>query len=245
MARLHGAKRAATGEASYALRSFEHEELGDLTGLRVCHLQCHIGTDSIGLAQMGATVVGVDFSDVAVETARRLAAEYCVADRCHFVLSSVDDVAAVLGSTFDVVYTSGGVLVWLPDLAVWAAAVKELLAPGGFLYLAESHPYAEALRWPEWHYGGSRAHFDDAQGDYTDEAAVFEHPQSWEWSHGLGEVVTALAEAGLHIEFLHEHPTVAWHLNDAQNLSRRPDGMWEAPRSTLPLSYSLRARRLA
>lgn len=243
MARLHKTQHGSAAERRYVLRPFEYDELGRLGGLRVCHLQSHIGTDSIALAEMGATVVGVDFSEVAVATARQLVDEHGVADRCQFVVATVDEARNVLDGSFDAVYTSWGVLVWLPDLTAWASVVDELLVPGGFLYLAESHPYAEALRWPDWHYGGARAHFDDAQGDYTDDAAVFEHPNAWEWSHGVGEVVTALAGVGLRIEFLHEHPAVAWHLNDAENLSLRPDGMWEAPQSTFPLAYSVRARK--
>ncbi|MDA8297016.1 MAG: class I SAM-dependent methyltransferase [Actinomycetota bacterium] len=199
MARLHTRQKRAAPADRHVLRHFERDEIGDLSGLRVCHLQCHIGEDSIALAQLGPAVVGVDCSEGAISTARQLAHEHGVADRCRFVAASVEDAPTALGRSFDVVYASWGVLVWLPELAAWAAAIETLLVPGGFLYLAESHPYAEATRWSDWHYGGARAHFDDSQGDYTDDAAVFEHPQSWEWSHGLGEVVTALAPRPLAI----------------------------------------------
>ena len=109
--------------------------------------------------------------------------------------------------------------------------------------MAETHPYACALRWASYPYGGSAAVFDDSQGDYTSAEATFEHPESWSWNHGVGEVVTALAKAGMRIEWLHEHPVVAWHLSDEEHLVARADGMWEARGSTLPLSYSLWAVR--
>ena len=139
-------------------------------------------------------------------------------------------------------YTSWGVLCWLPDLDRWAQVVHELLVPGGWLYLAETHPYATALRWSS-PYAGNVAQFNDEHGDYTDAAAQFEHPESWEWSHGLGEIVTALAGAGMRIDWLHEHAESGWHLNDEEHMVKGADGMWSVPGSTLPLSFSLRATR--
>ena len=231
----------ATG--THSLKPFELAEIGDVNGLRICHLQCHIGGDSFALAERGATVVGVDFSPRSVEIAAARAASLGLADRVEFVCAAVDDAPGAAGSGFDAVYTSWGVLCWLPDLDRWAAVVHELLAPGGWLYLAETHPYATALRWPNSVYGGGAEHFDDEQGDYTDDAARFEHPESWEWSHGLGEIVTALSGAGMRVDWLHEHAEVAWHLNDQEHLVEDADGMWRRPGSTLPLSFSLRATR--
>jgi SAM-dependent methyltransferase len=231
------------GTGDHRLKPFEPVELGDLAGLRICHLQCHIGGDSFALAHLGATVVGVDFSDASIEIARTRASRLGVADRVEFVRATVDDAPAAAGTGFDAVYTSWGVLCWLPDLDRWAGVVRDLLAPGGWLYVAETHPYATAIRWPQYVYGGGGASFDDGQGDYTDADAVFEHPESWEWSHGLGDVVTALAGAGLRVDWLHEHVEVAWHLNDGDHLEQGADGMWRAPGSTLPLAFSLHATR--
>ena len=245
MARLHETTYFREGAAvtDATLTPFELEDLGDLTGQRVCHLQCHIGGDTLSLARLGATVVGVDFSEFALDVARRRAREAGLGDRVEFVCASVDEAASVLGAGgFDGVHTSWGVLCWLPDLTVWAATIRDLLRPGGWLELAETHPHAAALRWAGPTYGGGTPSFDDAQGDYTQGDAVFEHPGAWEWQHGLGEIVTALAAAGMRIDHLHEHPCVVWHLND-RSLVRRPDGLWEVPGSTLPLSFTLRATR--
>jgi SAM-dependent methyltransferase len=212
--------------------------------MRICHLQSHTGDNSFALAQLGAAaVVGVDFSARSVEVASMRAQRLGLDDRVRFVQATVEEAVEATGQTFDGVYTSWGVLAWLPDIAAWARTVHRLLRPGGWVYLADTHPYAAAVRWRDYPYGGTSAVFDDDQGDYTSPDAIFEHPESWQWNHGIGEVVTAAVAAGLDLEWLHEHPVVAWHLGDTQGLSQREDGMWEAPRSTLPLSFSLRAHK--
>ena len=230
---------------AFPLKPFEQDEIGSVEGLRVCHLQCHIGDNSFSLIQLGAAeVVGVDFSARSVEIATMRAQRLGLGDRVRFVQATIDEAADSLGATFDAVYTSWGVLSWLPDINQWAATVHGLLRPAGWLYLAETHPYAASVRWQGYPYGGTTAVFDDANGDYTDADAQFENAGAWEWNHGIGEIITALIGAGMAIEWLHEHPVVAWHLNDRQHLSERPDGMWEEPGSTLPLSFSLRAVKM-
>ena len=196
------------------------------------------------LAQLGAAeVVGVDFSPRSIAIARARAERLALADRVRFVEATVDDAARTAGTGFDGVYTSWGVLCWLPDIDAWARTVHDLLEPGGWLYLAETHPYATAARWTSYRYGGAVAMFDDDQGDYTSADAIFEHPESWQWNHAIGEIVTALARQGLRLEWLHEHAEIAWDLRDP-SLVARGDGMWEVPGSTLPLSFSLRATKL-
>jgi SAM-dependent methyltransferase len=226
----------------FPLKPIEAAELGPISGGRVCHLQCHIGDNSFSLAQLGASeVVGVDFSSRSIEVATMRAARLGLSDRVRFVHVSVNEAAAALGSTFDGVYTSWGALTWLPDIASWAATVHGLLKSQGWFYVADTHPYAMAVRWPSFPYGGATAVYSDSQGDYTDPDAKFEHPESWSWNHGLGEIVTALIDAGMTIQWLHEHQVVAWHLSDLGRVVQRPDGMWEEPGSTLPLAFSLRA----
>jgi SAM-dependent methyltransferase len=229
----------------FSLKPFEMAELGAIDGARVCHLQCHIGDNSFALIQLGAAgVVGVDFSLRSLEIARARAERLALADRVHLVHATVDEAVAAAGTGFDGLYTSWGVLCWLPDINAWARTVRDLLAPGGWLYVADTHPYARTSRWSNYPYGGSTAIFDDDQGDYTSAEAIFEHPQSWQWNHGIGEIVTALVHCGMRLEWLHEHAEIAWNLGD-ENLVARHDGMWEAPGSTLPLSFSLRASKPA
>lgn len=236
---------AVDAAGSFSLKPFEPGELGAIDGRRVCHLQCHIGDNSFALAQLGAAeVVGVDFSARSLEIARARAERLALLDRVRFVQATVDDAIAAVGTGFDGVYTSWGVLCWLPDIDTWARTARDLLASGGWLYLAETHPYACAARWSSYRYGGGHAMFDANQGDYTCAEAVFDHPESWQWGHGIGEIVTAVVRSGLRLEWLHEHTDVAWDLGD-KTLVSRGDGMWEAPGSTLPLSFSLRASKPA
>jgi 2-polyprenyl-3-methyl-5-hydroxy-6-metoxy-1,4-benzoquinol methylase len=226
------------------LKPFEIDELGSVEGQRICHLQCHIGGGSIALAQRGASVVGVDFSSASLEIARDRVIRAGLSERVSFACATVDDAPQLLSEPFDGVYTSWGVLGWLPSLTSWARSVASLLRAGGWLYLAETHPYAQVLRWSDMPYGGGVATFSESQGDYTANNAVFEHPASWYFSHGLGEIVTAVIDQGMRLVWLHEHPEVAWHLNDQEHLIEDAHGMWRDPGKDAPLSFSLSAIRV-
>ncbi|MEU7892356.1 class I SAM-dependent methyltransferase [Nonomuraea sp. NPDC049152] len=226
------------------LRAFELAEMGDVRGRRLVHLQCHFGLDTLAWARLGADVTGVDFSGKAVEAARAIAAE-CGID-ARFVEADVYDAAPAAGDGYDIVYTGIGALVWLPDLDRWARVVAGLLKPGGFLYLAEFHPFGDVLDYED----GSRVAFDyfdrapqveDFPHTYTG-SEVLENTTSVQFAHGIGEVVTALAGAGLRVEFLHEHDFTLFRrfgsLEPHGPLFRFPEG-----RPGVPLLYSLRARR--
>jgi SAM-dependent methyltransferase len=224
------------------LRRFELDEVGDVSGRRLVHLQCHIGLDTLGWARLGAEVTGLDFSEAAVEQARALAAECGIPAR--FVTADVYDAVEALGETYDIVYTGVGALVWLPDMTRWARAVAALLRPGGFLYLAEFHPFADVLddetgATVTHDYFQRGPHVWDEPYTYTDGAALA-HTRTMQFRHGLGEIVTALAAAGLRLEFLHEHDHTLFRrygtLVAGDGGYRLPYG---APR--LPLMFSLRA----
>ncbi|MFE0192062.1 class I SAM-dependent methyltransferase [Streptomyces sp. NPDC059008] len=233
------------------IRDFEVAEVGDVTGRSLLHLQCHFGQDTLSWAHRGAArVVGLDFSEQAVETARELAAELGYApDRAAFVAADVYDAAeAVPDPAYDIVYTGIGALNWLPDLERWADTAASLVAPGGFLYLAEFHPLCDVLDDET----GSRiihdyfsrdAWVDEIPGTYTDFDAPTVNNRSVEWQHPLGEVVSALAGAGLRIDFLHEHDMTMFQRFTA--LRRADDGYYRFPgdRPRIPLMYSLKASR--
>ncbi|WP_369365452.1 class I SAM-dependent methyltransferase [Streptomyces sp. CG4] len=233
-----------------ALRDFETAEVGDVTGRTLLHLQCHIGTDTLSWAHRGAArVVGLDFSAPAVEAARTLAADLGYGpERAAFVTSDVYDAArAVPEASYDIVYTGLGALCWLPDIRRWAKTAASLVAPGGFLYLAEFHPLTEALDDAT----GSRIVHDyfrreaqvwDEPGTYADPDAPTVHNRSVEWQHTLGDVVSALAAAGLRIEFLHEHDVSLFPR--FENFEIR-DGYHRFPADhpRIPLIYSLKATK--
>ncbi|MFF3901882.1 class I SAM-dependent methyltransferase [[Kitasatospora] papulosa] len=234
-----------------ALRDFELAEVGDVTGRTLLHLQCHIGLDTLSWARHGAAhVVGLDFSGPAVETARGLARSLELpADRAAFVAADVYDAAqAVPDSSYDIVYTGLGALNWLPDVTRWAEVTASLVAPGGFLYLAEFHPFTDCLddetgSTVTYDYFSREAWVDDSPGTYADLDAVTVHNRSVEWQHPVGEVVSALAAAGLRIEFLHEHDASLFPRY--QVLKRGGDGYYRFPsdRPRIPMMYSIKASR--
>jgi SAM-dependent methyltransferase len=229
------------------LRDFEIAELGDVAGKRLLHLQCHMGQDTLGWARRGAEVTGLDFSAAAIAQARELAAGTGLADRARFVVSDVYAAGEALpGERFDIVYTGLGALVWLPDLTRWAAVVAGLLADGGTCYLAEFHPLTDLLaedgRSVAHDYFDRRPQVEDYPHTYTD-GPPLEKTVSVQWTHGLSDVVTALAGAGLRVEFLHEHD---FTLFPRYPVLRRDDrGHYRFPpgHPRVPLMYSLRAVR--
>lgn len=232
---------------------FDRPLLGDIRGLRAVHLQCHIGTDTLSLARLGAQVTGLDFSENAIEEARQLVKE--TGDTVDFVQSDVQSAADKLpAGSFDLVYTGIGALCWLPNIREWATVVATLLAPGGFLFIREGHPILWAIdesvedrlqpRFPYFEHEAP-TEWDDDQS-YVPTAEAIKATRTYEWNHSLGEIVTALIEAGLRIDLLVEHPSVPWEALPNQ-MHLREDGEWvrnESPNS-VPLTYTLRATKPA
>jgi SAM-dependent methyltransferase len=197
---------------------FDLPLLGDVEGLRGVHLQCHIGTDTISLARLGARMTGLDFSPVAVGLAAALSEE--LGAGVDFVESDVYDAAAVLpNGEFDLVFTGIGALCWLPSVRRWAEVVQQLLKPGGRLFIREGHPMMWALAdpLPEGRLELEHTYFEreeplvwDEGGTYVETDVEFQHNVTNEWNHGLGEIVTALLEHGLVLDALVEHDSVPW-----------------------------------
>jgi SAM-dependent methyltransferase len=185
----------------------DEAELGPVAGRTLLHLHCHIGTDTLRWAVLGATVTGVDLSPRSLAIARDLAAR--LGRPARFVEADVHDLPGLLDEEFDIVYASYGVICWVPDMTRWAAVAASLARPGGVVYLADGHPIDVALepeRFARHGYfdRGARRYQDERS--YTDGETTIRRPVNYRWTHTLGDVVTALAAAGLRIEFLHEHP---------------------------------------
>jgi SAM-dependent methyltransferase len=231
-------------------RAREVEALGDLAGLELVHLQCHFGLDTLAWAGAGASVTGLDFSPAAVEAARGLAARAGLADRATFVCADVYDAAEALAPrTFDVVYVSLGALCWLPSVEKWADQVAALARPGGRLYLHESHPVAWALahdsltlEYP--YFEEIEPYVDDSGETYTEGGVGLANARTYEWNHGIGEVVTALIDRGMRIDELTEHDWTV--LQQFPWLVERSPGQWGAPADCprLPFSYTVVATRV-
>lgn len=222
------------------LEPHEVRMAGDVAGLRVAHLQCHFGLDSLSWARRGASVVGLDFSPTAVATANGLAAELDLDGR--FVCADVYDAASALGGErFDVVYTGLGALNWLPDLARWAAVVRQVASPGGRLLLSEFHPVSWMFDQEPtlaFSYFDAEPFLSDEPGSYADRAAATEHDQTVEFAHPIGEVLTVLLAEGFVLRAFEEYdhtlfPQFPW-LTQGEDGRWRPDGV-----TALPLMYAL------
>jgi SAM-dependent methyltransferase len=230
-----------------ALRPIERAEVGDVAGKSLLHLQCHLGDDTLSWARLGARVTGVDFSDEALAVACGLRDELGIDAR--FIQANIYDLPKVLDEKFDIVFATYGVLCWLHDIPRWAQIAASYVKPGGFLYLAEFHPTAVSI-------------FEEAEGDtfrmtfpyfpqsepvycppgptYTDGDAV-PTTGTYQWPYSLGQVVTALCDAGLRIEFLHEHPCAACSM--MPGMRKHDDRLWWRETNDLPLMFSTRARK--
>ena len=255
----NGWTRLHEGSAFYDVPAFragactlkppELAALGDVTGKSLLHLQCHFGLDTLSWARRGARVVGVDLADEAVALARRLSAETGVPGT--FVEANVLDLPEALPPgvprTYDVVFTSYGVLAWLPDLARWARAVAACLAPGGTFCMVEFHPLVGALaddgRTLAMPYFSTGAPIVlQAHGSYAAPDAPMVH-DSVEWAHSLADVVQALLDAGLRLEELREYPYSSYGCFPFV-VQRAPDEwVLRDGGPAVPLMYSVRAVR--
>ena len=251
-------RRDATG--SYRIAAFlagdnrlhpiEDAELGDIRGKRLLHLQCHFGLDTLCLARRGATVTGLDFSPAAMEAARALARDIG-RDDARFVCANVYDAPDVIEPGFDIVFTSWGTICWLPDIRHWARVIAAMLAPGGYFYFADSHPNfmmfeeIDGRLVPTFAPGTpvDRPLVFEEGTTYTGDPTRIESRQTYEWLHSVSGIVGALIDAGLAIEFLHEHPVIPWRafplcVPAGERMYRLPDDM-----PAIPLSLSLCARK--
>lgn len=224
-----------------SLGEIEKAELGDIAGRSICHLQCHLGLDTLSLARRGATVTGVDFSAESIAIARELSTRTGIPAR--FVESDVITAAAALDQTYDLVVTTRGVLMWIGDLAAWARSCARLLRPGGTFYLLDLHPLGMLLQQTETgleltgsYFGSAEPSITSADASYAVRGVGLTHQETHEWIHPVGAVLTALVDAGLMIDFLHEHPA-----DDHAPTTLSPtDTAAGVPQ--LPSLYSIRAR---
>ena len=230
------------------LHPIELRELPDVSGLSLLHLQCHFGMDTLVLARKGASVTGYDYSPAAIEKARWLAAE--VGIDATFIEGDLYDAPNLIDGQFDAVFVSWGAINWLPDIQGWAKVIAHFVKPGGWFYLAEGHPMAYAIddedpdgpvtvRYPYFHKPDPLRFVTTTA--YADNETQLEETENHEWFHPVGEVVTSLIDAGLRLEFLHEHPEITWRA--MPYLVPGEPGQYRMPddRPNMPLSFSLKA----
>ena len=239
---------AGFGPGKGSLKPVELEEVGDVRGKSLLHLQCHFGLDTLSWAMEGAAVTGADFSEPAIATARKLAEKHGIAAR--FVVSDIYDLPDRLDGQFDVVFTSYGALNWLPDMKRWARIVAHFLKPGGTFYIVEFHPVmmifdddpkATELRVRYPYFGEFGPVRSEEDGNYADLNAKFKNRVTYDFPHSTSEVVTELIGAGLRIEFFHEFPFVNWkYLRSMEQVDKHSYRLAKS-HGSVPLLYSIRA----
>ncbi|MEO8288136.1 MAG: methyltransferase domain-containing protein [Chloroflexota bacterium] len=231
-----------------SLTPIELEELGDVAGKTLLHLQCHFGKDTMSWARLGATVTGADFSDKAIDIARQLSAELNIP--ATFVLSDLYNLPNVLHGEFDIVFTSYGAISWLNDIYEWARIASHYLKPGGTFYMAEFHPFAyvfdnsddgEGLKLAYPYRSDEPLRFE-TKGSYAAPDADYTGVE-YTWNHSMGDIVTALIQAGLRVEFLHEHFVSVDRMYKA--MESVGDGYYQLKnpleRAAIPHMFSIRA----
>ncbi|WP_242929086.1 class I SAM-dependent methyltransferase [Pontibacter vulgaris] len=227
-----------------SLNAIELEEVGDVSGKTLLHLQCHFGQDSLSWARMGAKVTGVDISDEAVNQARQLNTQLGL--DASFVRANIYDLKENLQGQFDVIFTSYGTIGWLPDLTKWADIIAQFLKPGGTFYIVDFHPvlwmFDEEFTHIKYSYHNTQEPIvSESTGTYADRDAPIKQVE-YGWNHGLGEIISALTAAGLSIEFLHEYPYSPY--NCFANTVQGKDGYWRIKNleNKIPMLYSIRAK---
>ncbi len=221
-----------------ALKEIELAELKDVGGRRLLHLQCHFGLDTLSWARAGAVVTGVDLSPVAIEKARELASRAGL--EATFIASDVYDYGEQAKGDFDIVVTTFGTVIWLPDLDRWAAVIAKSLRPGGRFYFADFHPVHDLVTgYP--YFGGAGPIVED-EGTYTENAPDTKATMVT-WCHPVSAVVNALIDAGIRIDRLNEFPFSPW--NCYPDLEEREPGRFysTALKNPMPLVYSIQGTR--
>ena len=227
-----------------SLMPYELKALGDVKGKSLLHLQCHFGQDTLSWSRLGATCVGVDLSDEGIKLAKEINAELEL--DANFVCCNVLDTSSYVDETFDIVFTSYGVIGWLPDLKPWGKMIAERLKPGGIFYMVEFHPivwmfdYLEGKPVMKYGYMQDDVIYEEYEGTYANTNSKMVSKE-YGWNHGLSEVINALTEAGLHIDYLNEYDESPY--NVLPDLIETDSGMFVTKDKLYPLIFEVKASK--
>ncbi len=228
-----------------SLMPYEVKALGDVRNKSLLHLQCHFGQDTLSWSRMGANCTGVDLSDEGISLAKQLAVDLKLDTK--FLCCNVLDTSECVDVEFDIVFTSYGVIGWLPDLRPWGRMIAERLKRGGVFYMVEFHPivwmfdYLDKKPIMKYGYQQKEAIYEEYQGTYADENSKM-MSKEYGWNHGLGEVISSLTEAGLHIEYLKENDESPY--NVLPELVKTDSGMFVTKDKLYPLIFEIMATKL-
>ncbi|RYD80823.1 MAG: class I SAM-dependent methyltransferase [Sphingobacteriales bacterium] len=226
-----------------SLNSVELAELGDVSGKSLLHLQCHFGIDTLSLAKLGAKCTGADISDESILLARSLNKELGL--DAEFICSNIYDLKENLDQKFDIVFTSYGTIGWLPDLDKWAGIINHFLKPGGIFYMVDFHPIVwmfdnHFIKF-EYSYFNFGVIVEETSGTYADRNAEIKQKE-YGWNHPLSEIISALRNAGLQIDFLHEHDYSPY--NCFNNTVEIAEDKWQIQglEGKIPMLYSIKTQ---
>ena len=228
-----------------SLMTYELNALGDVSGKSLLHLQCHFGQDTLSWSRLGAKCTGVDLSDEGIKLAKNLNNELKL--DAEFVCCNVLDTSEFVKDTFDIVFTSYGVIGWLPDLKPWGKMISERLKQGGTFFMAEFHPivwmfdYLDDKAIMKYGYMQDDVIYEEYEGTYANTSSKM-ISKEYGWNHGLSEVINALTEAGLHIEYLKEFDESPYDV--LPNLVKTDSGMFVTEDKLYPLIFTLKATKL-
>ena len=235
---------SAFKEGKSSLNNIEIEEMGDVVGKTLLHLQCHFGMDTISWAKLGAVATGLDFSETAIHLARLLANQ--LGEKVNFVCCNVYDAQQHLDEKFDIIYTSYGTIGWLPDLKKWANVIYDLLKPGGRFYIVDFHPiiwmFDQNFEHFKYSYFNSGEPIIEESGSYAVKDPSLQNKE-YGWNHGLGEIIGALINSGLQLLLFNEHSYSPY--NCFNNLVETEPGKWKVRslEDKIPMLYSLAASK--
>lgn len=228
-----------------SLMPYELKALGDVKGKSLLHLQCHFGQDTLSWSRLGANCVGVDISDEGIGFAQKLNEELEL--DADFVCCNVLETSKYVTDTFDIVFTSYGVIGWLPNLEPWGQMIADRLNKGGVFYMAEFHPivwmfdYLEGKPIMKYGYMQDEVIYEEYEGTYanTDSKMI---SKEYGWNHGLSEVINALTKAGLRIDYLNEYDESPY--NVLPDLEQTKSGMYATKDKLYPLIFEIKATKV-
>ena len=225
-----------------SLNSIELELLGDISGKSILHLQCHFGQDTLSMARMGAKVTGVDLSDISIKEARNLSNQ--IGHDATFICCDVYDLPSHLSEKFDIVFTSYGVIGWLPDLIPWAKTIRQFLKPDGEFIMVEFHPFVwmfnETFESIEYSYFNRDAIVDIEKGTYAAPEAPIE-TENIQWNHGFAEMYHALLSNGIIVNHFQEFDYSPYDCFLKAKLVEERKFMIAGLEGKIPLVYSIKA----
>ena len=229
-------------EGKNSLRKIELSELPDLEGKTVLHSQCHFGQDTLSMQRMGAQCTGIDLSSKAIDAARRYNDQMGL--DATFVQCNVYDIDKHVHDEFDLVFTSYGVLGWLPDMDKWAAQMAARVKSGGMFYMVEFHPTMYMFDWNDYKLGYQYFYEREPtkeieEGTYADRQSDIKLEEYF-WQHHLAEIIQALINQGFRVDTFREYDFSPYQIFGKEIKRAEQEYLFPINGINIPLTYSIK-----